>query len=164
MLIRTASVSQLAFYSLCDSYIALLAMGDAFEDDTTGATAALAPDDEPALCAVVSVDGVVTTHVLPELEELDIGRASSCDLVIEHPSISRRHATLTLSPLAITDRGSRNGTRLRGATLSPGATTVFAVGEAVTLGQATLLIQRSRVFEAGGLGRSSEALTRQLEV
>jgi pSer/pThr/pTyr-binding forkhead associated (FHA) protein len=41
-----------------------------------------------------------------------LGRASSCDLVVNHPSVSRKHAELRIQEmgLQITDLGSRNGT------------------------------------------------------
>ena len=45
-----------------------------------------------------------------------IGRSSSCDFVIAHDSISRRHAMLTRDGdrVVITDLGSTNGTYVNG--------------------------------------------------
>src|SRR5262245_65931405 len=114
-------------------------MRDYDNEDTTGQVA-LPPDEDSELCALVSVDGVVTSHVLPLGGTVNIGRGSSCDLVIEHPSVSRHHATLQVSPLQITDVHSRNGTRVRGATLEPGTSTRLEIGEAVQIGPATVLI------------------------
>jgi DNA-binding NtrC family response regulator len=143
-------------------------MGEQYEDEITESTSAIPSDEHPELCALISVDGVVTTHALPPAGSIDIGRGSNCDLVIEHPSVSRHHATLQITPLQIVDVRSRNGTRLRGAQLEPGISTPIAIGEAVQLGQATVLIHHKRLVldETGGPARerSSEALKRQLDI
>lgn len=52
-----------------------------------------------------------------------IGRASDCGLVIDHPTISRRHCRLELTPageLRLHDLGSGNGTRVNGAPVANG--------------------------------------------
>jgi pSer/pThr/pTyr-binding forkhead associated (FHA) protein len=43
-----------------------------------------------------------------------LGRSPCCDLVVPHPSVSRKHAELRVGPSAVTvtDLGSRNGTYL----------------------------------------------------
>lgn len=48
--------------------------------------------------------------------ELVIGRSSYCTLVLEHPSVSRVHASIRLieGKLELTDLGSSNGTFVRG--------------------------------------------------
>ncbi len=51
---------------------------------------------------------------LPRRGQIVIGRAGDCDLSIEDPSISRRHAVLHLRSLELEDVGSKNGTRLFG--------------------------------------------------
>jgi pSer/pThr/pTyr-binding forkhead associated (FHA) protein len=91
--------------------------------------------------ATISVDGVVTTKLLPASGKVTIGRASTCDLVISHISVSRHHATLRMSPLQIVDEGSRNGTRIRGRTLASGTPTAIAPGDAIQLGDAAVLLQ-----------------------
>src|SRR4030095_1743518 len=105
-------------------------------EDTTGQVA-LSTEETSELCALVSIDGVVTTHPLPASGVIQIGRSAGCGIVIEHASVSRRHATLQVEPLQITDAQSRNGTRVRGTTLASGASTRLEIGEAVQLGQAT---------------------------
>ncbi len=140
---------------------------DYADEDTTSSAVALPPDDDTQVCALISVDGVVTTQVLPAAGVLDVGRAARCDLVIDHPSVSRHHATLQLSPLRITDLRSRNGTRLRGELLEPNVAVPFSIGEAVQIGQATVLVHHRPIDEAGlgePLRRSSDALVRQLEI
>ncbi|HEY5922698.1 MAG TPA: sigma 54-interacting transcriptional regulator [Kofleriaceae bacterium] len=142
-------------------------MGDYEDEDTTNNVALSPSADDAELCALISVEGVVTTHVLPAAGAIEIGRGASCDLVIEHPSVSRHHATLQIAPLRITDARSRNGTRLRGEPIAPGIAAPIAIGEAVQLGQATVLIHHRRlVAEEPGVAaqRSSEALVRQLEI
>jgi len=87
------------------------------------------------LCLLVIVKGVVTTHALPESGQVTIGRAEACEVRIDDPSISRRHATLYFAAkpsgaqaprrkprppaLAIEDLGSANGTFLRGPRAVP---------------------------------------------
>jgi len=63
------------------------------------------PNESACLCAMISVDGVVSMIPLPDGGEVTIGRDSSCDLVVQHPSVSRHHAKLRMSPLEITDVG-----------------------------------------------------------
>ncbi len=91
--------------------------------------------------AVISVNGAVTTKLLPSSGELAIGRAASSDLAIKHASVSRRHATLRMSPLEIIDDGSRNGTSVRGIPLASGVATSLSVGDAIQVGEATILLQ-----------------------
>jgi two-component system, NtrC family, response regulator AtoC len=95
------------------------------------------------LQAVISVSGSVSTQLLPSSGEVTIGRSSSCDVVINHPSVSRQHAVLRTSPLEIIDLGSRNGTCVRGNTLERGIPTALAVGEAIQIGEASILIHSS---------------------
>lgn len=63
-----------------------------------------------------------------------VGRAVDCDLVLGHPSVSRRHAALVCSGgrILVEDLGSHNGTRVNDAVvraptpLSPGDVVSFA--------------------------------------
>ena len=137
------------------------------DGEETRSNVAVAPD-ESELCAQVSIDGAVIIHGLTLGATIDIGRASSCDLVIDHASVSRHHAMLQVSPLQITDQRSRNGTRVRGQAIEPGVAVSLAVGDAIQIGQATVLIQYRPLVaeESTGSARrwSSEALVHQLEV
>ena len=92
---------------------------------------------------MISIDGVVTWTPLPDGGEVIVGRSSTSELVIAHPSVSRHHATLQMSPLAISDAESRNGTRVRGKRLPPMVATPIAIGEAFQIGEAAVLIQPS---------------------
>lgn len=47
----------------------------------------------------------------PQAGVLTLGRdPGRCHLVVRHPNVSGRHATITLNPLAVTDHGSTSGT------------------------------------------------------
>jgi DNA-binding NtrC family response regulator len=143
-------------------------MGDYDTEDITGNQLALGADDESELCALVSIDGAVTTHALPASGAVEIGRGSGADVVIEHPSVSRHHATLNVAPLTIVDHQSRNGTKVRGDWIAPDIAIPLSIGEAVQLGQVTVLIHHKKLIseEPPGMAaqRSSEALVRQLEI
>jgi two-component system, NtrC family, response regulator AtoC len=54
-------------------------------------------------------------------DEVVIGRDPECDFVIDHPSLSRRHAILRIAvPATVQDIGSTNGTQLGGRLLKGG--------------------------------------------
>jgi DNA-binding NtrC family response regulator len=69
-----------------------------------------------------------------------IGSHPDCDLVLEDPAVSRRHATAELLPgeVRVTDLGSRNGTRYLGAKI---ATATVPVGGAIQVGKTTVRFQ-----------------------
>lgn len=63
-----------------------------------------------------------------------LGRDPSCDVIISHDSVSRRHATLKVEPLAILDGGSRNGIIVRGARISSQTLVPLTLGETFQVG------------------------------
>lgn len=78
-------------------------------------------------------------------DEVTIGRAPDCDIVLEHVALSRRHVRLTLAPaMAVEDLGSRNGTRMRGVALEPSRPVPLAVGETFQIGHFHFLVARMR--------------------
>jgi serine phosphatase RsbU (regulator of sigma subunit) len=84
-----------------------------------------------------------------------IGRGGGCDVVLNHPSVSRRHAELEHAPdgtWAVRDLGSRNGTRVNGAPLSGHAPHTLRPGDVLQIGQFTGRLvaedQRSSVLAA----------------
>ena len=88
-------------------------------------------------------DDLYATHPLPETGAVAIGRSTVCQVVIDHPSISRRHAVLHLGPpLAIVDQGSSNGTRVRDVRLEMNQRAELAPGDLIELGALQLVIQR----------------------
>jgi len=59
-------------------------------------------------------------HLAPSREEAIIGRQAGCDIWIDSPDISRRHARITVRPNAfvLEDLGSKNGTWVGGDRLA----------------------------------------------
>ena len=109
------------------------------ETDVTGSI------EDPAqaeLCLLVSAAGALGSYPLTREHPVTIGRSRSCDIQIEHPSVSRRHAELTVEPLGVRDLDSSNGTRLRGRKISSAAPTRLEIGDAIQLGDAVALVQR----------------------
>ncbi|MGZ6068264.1 MAG: sigma 54-interacting transcriptional regulator [Polyangiales bacterium] len=64
-------------------------------------------------------EGAVSTHPLPDSGKISVGRAAGNDVIIDDPSISRRHAILHIGPsgVRVEDLGSANGTRITDAKL-----------------------------------------------
>jgi two-component system, NtrC family, response regulator AtoC len=63
---------------------------------------------------LVAGAGTFSSHALTG-GEMVIGRAADCDVRVDHPALSRRHARLRLgAPPTVQDLGSRNGTRIAG--------------------------------------------------
>jgi transcriptional regulator with AAA-type ATPase domain len=91
--------------------------------------------------ATISVNGALTSKLLPTQGTLTIGRSSTNDIVIPHISVSRHHATLCLSPLEIVDAGSHNGTFVRGRQVACGVAMPLHIGDAVQIGEAAILFQ-----------------------
>jgi two-component system, NtrC family, response regulator AtoC len=87
-------------------------------------------------------EGGALTRALPKDGTLTIGRSSSCDVCIDHPSVSRKHALLHLGPVAkIEDAGSANGTRVAGRPVSSAIPVSVAPGEVIEIGTAVVVIQ-----------------------
>ncbi|HYO54559.1 FHA domain-containing protein [Archangium sp.] len=64
---------------------------------------------------------ITTLPPLARVEELSVGRLPDCDLVLDHVSVSKRHALLRWSEpqgrCSVHDLGSTNGTYLNGHSL-----------------------------------------------
>jgi len=94
------------------------------------------------LYLVVIGSGSVATHPLPDAGDVMIGRSEKCDVRLDDPSISRRHAILRVGPpMTIEDLGSANGTRVRGRRLSVGEAAPIGTDEVVDLGSAMMIVQ-----------------------
>src|SRR5262249_33212078 len=74
-----------------------------------------------------------------------LGRASENGaVVIDHRSVSRRHAVLHTGPtLSLEDLGSANGTSVRERRLAPGERVEIATGEVFELGSVMMVVQRA---------------------
>ena len=72
-----------------------------------------------------------------------LGRAPECEVMLDDPSVSRRHALLTVSGrITVEDLGSTNGTAIQGRKLAAGERGVLALGTVFEIGSATLVLQR----------------------
>jgi len=77
--------------------------------------------------------------------EMVIGRSTSCDVHLDDPMASRRHARLYLGEsAAVEDLGSANGTRVRDALIAPHTLTSIAPGEIISIGSTLLVMQQTR--------------------
>jgi class 3 adenylate cyclase len=75
-----------------------------------------------------------------------IGRgAEQCELVVPHPTVSRRHARLTMAggALQIEDLGSTNGTRVDGVALRAGTPVALQGGCKLRLGDVELVVPQT---------------------
>jgi two-component system response regulator AtoC len=91
---------------------------------------------------LASADGQLTVIELPSSGKLIIGRGDDCDVVLDHPSISRKHASVEIGEqLRIEDLGSANGTFVGGVRLAPSKPAPFGPGVLVELGS-ILITQR----------------------
>ena len=95
-------------------------------------------------------DGGSTSRALPDHGEIAIGRSMSCDLAIDHGSVSRKHALLRVEPtergprITVEDLGSSNGTRVGAVPLARGVRAIVSAGEAFEVGSVVLVIQPGR--------------------
>ena len=109
-------------------------------------------DDDNGLLLVAG-DGVLTTHPLGD--ETVIGRAAECDVVLEHPELSRKHAIVRLGPpLTVQDLGSKNGTRVAGSARWGGDPVALSVGDSFQIGTFSFIVvhahrQRSLTGDTG---------------
>ena len=95
------------------------------------------------LCLLVGVDGAFITHALPDDGALTIGRGESNAIRIDHPSVSRQHVRLQITPvLEIEDLGSSNGVRLQDRMLPPRRAVPLRVGDVFELGPCLLQLRR----------------------
>ena len=80
-------------------------------------------------------DGGGLTTPIPAQSRVIVGRGSSAEVPIDHPSISRRHAALHVgAELVVEDLGSSNGTKVRAQTLAQGELATVRWGEPFELG------------------------------
>ncbi|MBX7193598.1 MAG: FHA domain-containing protein [Sandaracinaceae bacterium] len=84
------------------------------------------------------------SHPLPPGRPLRVGRSLDCEVVLDHPSISRHHATITFvgDRPRIEDAGSRHGTLVNGQRIEGAAP--LKHGDRIALGGLTLTVQDLR--------------------
>ena len=93
----------------------------------------------------IAGEGHLSTHELG-VAPLVIGRGDGCDVVIDHPSMSRRHAELQPGrPTTVRDLGSTNGTLIAGALRRGGEPFALAPGDGFRIGPfAFMLVGRAQ--------------------
>jgi DNA-binding NtrC family response regulator len=86
---------------------------------------------------------------LGERASVVIGRGKECDIVLNDPSISRRHAVLRLAgELSIEDVGSSNGTSVGGVPVEANTRVPISLGTPLELGSVTTFLHRARSARA----------------
>jgi len=86
--------------------------------------------------------GGSTSVTLPARGSIAFGRALECEVQIDHPSVSRKHAVLHLGEeLVLEDLGSSNGTRVGGRKLHARERARIVPGELIELGSAMFVVQ-----------------------
>jgi transcriptional regulator with PAS, ATPase and Fis domain len=85
-------------------------------------------------------NGHLIVHVIAG-DEVVIGRAEGCDLVLDHRALSRRHAVLRRRPsLSIQDLGSTNGVRIARSVVRGGEPIPLERGDSFRIGPFSFLV------------------------
>jgi len=92
---------------------------------------------------VVTWNGGSLVRELPARGALTLGRGADADVVIEHTSVSRKHARLVVDGDAITveDLGSSNGTWVEGARLPREGSRPIRPGSLVEIGSVLVVVR-----------------------
>src|SRR6478609_5574994 len=115
--------------------------GDAGASDTTVDAKHDASNARCVLLALAS--NGLSVFSLPEAGVIAIGRADGCPVQLRDPLVSRHHASLHVSPLAIEDHGSANGTWLGSTRLEPNKPVTLTEGQVLRVGSSLLIVRRS---------------------
>jgi DNA-binding NtrC family response regulator len=87
-------------------------------------------------------EGGFASFTLPASGKVTVGRLQECEVCIDHPSVSRRHAELLLGPqLRVVDLGSFNGTRIGGVRVAPHEPTVVPPKSVIEIGSTFLVVE-----------------------
>lgn len=116
-------------------------------------------------------DGSATYWLAPGAE-IFAGRSSECELTIEHPSVSRRHARIRGgSPPSVEDLESANGVRVRGTRIAANVPVSVFPGDVIELGSAMVMVQAAPAVAAPqppsadpAVGSAMDAVRRLLAV
>jgi len=116
------------------------------QDDTPpdGKAAAAAPEPEPEAPPAPPARGVlVAAGVSHDVDRplMTLGRSRDCDIAIDDPSVSRRHAELHREDggFTLVDLGSTNGTQVNGQKIDR---VTLQTGDRITLGQTELRFEQ----------------------
>jgi transcriptional regulator with AAA-type ATPase domain len=88
-------------------------------------------------------EGSSVSRLLPHDGLILLGRSKECDVVVEHPSISRKHVEIAIRDgnVHVRDLGSANGTRVGGRPNVAGEEVPLAPGTLVEIGIAVVVLQ-----------------------
>src|SRR5579883_3177512 len=104
-------------------------------------------------------EGGFASFTLPTSGKVTVGRLQECEICIDHPSVSRRHAELLLGPqLRVVDLGSFNGTRIGGVRIAPNEPTLVPPKSVVEVGS-TFLVVETPVRDAAAAAAAAAAGT-----
>jgi DNA-binding NtrC family response regulator len=85
-------------------------------------------------------------YLVPSAGELTIGRGRDCQVVVDDPLVSRRHARLHAGEtLVLEDLGSANGTAVGKEKLAPGERRVIAVDEPFLIGSLACVVRSAGI-------------------
>jgi pSer/pThr/pTyr-binding forkhead associated (FHA) protein len=87
-------------------------------------------------------EGRTVAWPLPE-GRVALGRKAPCEIVVDDPEVSSRHAELRREEgqILIVDLGSTNGTKLNGSPLRPQEPTPIYNGDRILVGKTILRLQ-----------------------
>jgi transcriptional regulator with PAS, ATPase and Fis domain len=89
-----------------------------------------------------------------------VGRSTRCEVVVDHPSVSREHAEISAArPYTVRDLGSVNGVRVRGRLVAPGVAQAFGAGDVVQLGSVVIVVRDPQDEANDGPSSSAAAAT-----
>src|SRR5438105_7283078 len=111
-------------------------------DERTESTALPQPADGDRAVVLVFWEDKQTSFALPARGTLTIGRATDCEIRVDHASVSRKHARLHVEngAVSVEDLGSSNGTRLAGRRLAPNRREPMPRGQLLEIGLASLVV------------------------
>jgi adenylate cyclase len=91
-------------------------------------------------------------YALPVGATLVVGRGAGCDVMVQNPNISRRHAQLRIAPdsIELEDLGSANGTFVNG---DRGPRIVARPGDVITFGTATFRLEQTAEARSSAVTR-----------
>ncbi len=100
------------------------------------------PSDSGGLVVRTFLDGASRSFPLPASGRVVVGRAAEAYVRIDSPSVSRLHAAIHVgAEIEVEDLGSANGTRIGKRHVAKGERARVAVGDAIAIGAATLIVQ-----------------------
>ncbi len=90
-----------------------------------------------------------TQHPLPWSGVVVVGRSRDCEIVVDHPSVSRRHVRIHIgATITVEDLGGTNGTRVAGRALAAGEIAALGPGAALELGEVLAVVRAETMAAA----------------